>query len=163
MKRSKSLRPRNSPNYVPHIIRPIYGIPPDRQLPRVISVDFSDFDHLTLLIPHLICRLQWIHGSCGLKEVPGHVLIVKRIELRASPCIWPLRPRPVNVTHRQHVPRLVVLLHSRLRSIDILIRDLVSDEFRWRGGPVLYLGELVLGVQGVRGLAAGEKALTLRF
>jgi hypothetical protein len=99
MKRSKTLRPGCSSEYVSHIIRPIEGILSARQLLRVISVDLSDFDQLTFLIPHLIRGMQWVYRACRPKKVLCHIVIVECVEFSAGSRVRSLRFRPVNIVH----------------------------------------------------------------
>lgn len=163
MKRSKQLRARCSTEYVPHIISAIEWFLAARQLPRVISVDFSDFDELSVLIPHLICRMQRINGACRPKIVLRHIVIVKRIKFSAGSRICPFRFRPLNIGDPEDIPGLIVLFHTWLCPIDILICDLVPYKF-WRGRLSIFnFGQFIFGVKWVRGLTRGEKALALRL
>ncbi len=163
MKRSKQLRAGCSTEYVPHIISAIERFLTARQLPRVISVDFSDFDELSLLIPHLICRMQRVDGACRPKIVLRHIVIVECIEFSAGSRVRPFRFRPLNIGDPEDIPGLIVLFHARLCPIDILICDLVPYKLRRGGLSIFYFGQFIFGVEWVRGLTRGEKALALRL
>jgi hypothetical protein len=103
-----------------------------------------------LIISHLIGWLKWVHRAGSAEYISCHIIVVKGIKLSSFADIRALSLSSFYIFHREELSRLKVLLDSGLGSLDIVVLNLIADELRRRGSPILDLGQLVLRIQRIR-------------
>ena len=119
------------------------------QLCRRATLDLPDSASLALIISDDIGWIQWIDAAGGLKAHLSHIIVVKPVISCPGSSVDLLCTSSLYIAHMQDVSGIVDPLLFRLRSIDIVIVDLISDELWWSRWLMLNFLQLILWVEGI--------------